>query len=380
LDIFISPELRQAGTKWPVHHLSPDLTVVVPCFNERDNVEVLVERLAEVLWGLEWEVVFVDDHSPDGTAACARRLARLDPRVRCISRIGRRGLASAVIEGALASSARYVAVMDGDLQHDETRLPAMYRALQQGADIVVGCRQESGVSAPGFSSRFRCRLSELGTRLVKARTPTRVSDPLSGFFMMDRELFETIAPRLTGQGFKILLDILLTAPVLRIVEIPFQFRERHAGESKLDLLTLLHFGALMLDKALGGLMPLRFVAFAGVGSLGVLVHLAVLNLVHLVSMAAFQTGQIVATAAAMIFNFHLNNQLTYRDRKLRGLAALRAASMFVVICSAGAIANLGIANLVFSHLSSWTLAGLSGALVGGVWNYAISSTLIWHRR
>ncbi|HUA78098.1 MAG TPA: glycosyltransferase, partial [Acetobacteraceae bacterium] len=299
---------------------APELSVVVPCYNERANVGPLVARLGAALAGIAWEVIFVDDSSPDGTAAEVLRLGAEDSRVRCIRRIGRRGLSSAVIEGALASSAQYVAVMDGDLQHDETRLPAMLAPLRAGtADLAVGSRHAEGGDAAGLGPAWRHRASELGIGVAQLFLPVRLSDPMSGFFALPRPLFERLAPRLTGAGFKILLDIVLAAGKgLRVVEIPFVFRPRVAGESKLDVLVIVQFAALLLDKLSGGLLPLRFIAFACVGAFGILVNLAVLGLLTKLGGLGFDLSQGLATLVAMLANFELNNRLTYRDQRLRG--------------------------------------------------------------
>lgn len=361
--------------------VAPELTVVVPCYNERANLAPLVVNLEAALAGIAWEVLFVDDDSPDGTSDEARRIAAGDPRVRCMRRIGRRGLASAVIEGGLASSARYMAVMDGDLQHDETRLPAMLAALRNGAELVVASRHVAGGDAAGLGSPWRHMLSGGGIRLARRLLPVRLSDPMSGFFMLPRATFERLAPRLTGQGFKILLDIVLTAePRLRVVEIASRFRERAAGESKLDILVLAQFGGLLLDKLLHGLLPLRFIGFAAVGALGVLVHLAVLALAVKVVSVPFGVAQAVATVVAMIFNFELNNQITYRDQRLRGSALWRGLVLFMLVCGLGAGANIGIARALYSEHTAWTLAGATGAVIGVVWNYAVSATLVWRAR
>ncbi len=190
-----------------------ELTVIVPCYNERPNVAPLVAKLDAALSGTAWEVLFVDDDSPDGTTAEVRRMARIDPRVRCIRRIARRGLASAVIEGILASSSPYVAVIDGDLQHDETRLPVMLDALRAGeCDLAVASRRVAGGDSAGLDSRWRHALSDGGIRLAQRMLPIPLSDPMSGFFMLPRPLFEELAPSLTASGFKILLDIILSAP------------------------------------------------------------------------------------------------------------------------------------------------------------------------
>jgi dolichol-phosphate mannosyltransferase len=358
------------------------LAVVIPVFREAANVAPLVERLRTALAGIAWEAVFVDDDSPDGTAAQVREIAAGDPRIRCIRRVGRRGLASACIEGMLSVSAPYVAVMDGDLQHDEAILPAMLAAVEAGADIAVGSRHVAGGEAAGGFSAARGALSEAGTRLARSLLPVPVADPMSGFFLLRRNLVEAVAPRLTGRGFKILLDILLTAPRgLRVAELPYAFRAREHGASKLDTTVLLEFAGLLLDKATGGAVPLRFLAFAAVGAVGVLVHMAALGLLVGLAGLGFGAAQWGATFVAMTANFVLNNRITYRDARLSGAALWRGLAVFYVVCAIGAAANVGIAALlVRDGILAWGLAGGAGALITVVWNYAVSSTLVWRAR
>jgi dolichol-phosphate mannosyltransferase len=356
-----------------------ELSVVVPTFNEAQNVPLLVARLAEALAGTRWEVIFVDDNSPDGTATAARRIASLDPRVRCIRRIDRRGLAGACIEGLLASSAAVVAVMDGDLQHDETLLCRMLENIRGGADLVIGTRFAPESGAPGGLSRLRQFASRLAIGTAKRLLGVRLSDPMSGFFMMRRELFDAVAPRLSTQGFKVLLDIVASSQQpLRIVELPFEFRSRQHGASKLDSLVIFEYVGLLLAKLSGDWLSIRFVLFALVGGTGLFVHLWALQQALALGVE-FVWAQTLAAFAAMSSNFVLNNQLTYRDRRLRGLAALRGLLTFYVVCSVGTIANVGVAHWVYGSRSIWWLAGTAGALMGVVFNYAASSVLTWRR-
>jgi dolichol-phosphate mannosyltransferase len=359
----------------------PDLSVLVPCYNERANVAPMVQRLDTALAGLAWEVIFIDDNSPDGTAAEARRLAALDPHVRCLRRIGRRGLASAVIEGALSSSATHVAVIDGDLQHDETILPAMVAKLKDGsADVVVGSRRVAGGDASGLAGGLRHSLSDLGGKLAQLVLPQKITDPMSGFFALRRDLFERIAPRLTGQGFKILVDLLMSGPRdLRVVELPYKFSERVAGESKLDALVLVQFGGQIFDNLTGGVLPLRFISFALVGLFGLAVHLTVLLTLRQAGVD-FIASQTAATVVAMVVNFQLNNSLTYRTQRLRGAALWRGLILFLCVCSLGAAANIGIARALYTEHTGWSPAGAIGAIIGLVWNYTVSATLVWRRR
>ena len=359
-----------------------DLSVIIPCYNERPNVAPMIARLHAALTGIAWEAIFVDDDSPDGTAAAVRAAAATDPRIRCLRRIGRRGLASAVIEGALASSATYVAVIDGDLQHDETRLVPMLEALRgRQADVIVASRFAAGGDAAGLSAPWRHGLSAVAIRLAGTMLRARLTDPMSGFFMMPQTLFESLAPRLTGQGFKILLDLLLSAPTpLRVTEIGASFRPRTEGESKLSPLVMLQFAALLLDKALHGLIPLRFISFGLVGLFGVGVNLAVLAAGSAAGLS-FGWAASAGTVAAMIANFQLNNVITYRDQRLRGGRLARGLVLFMLVCSVGAAANIGIARaLYYAGEAGPTPAAAVGAIIGVVWNYAMSSTLVWGRR
>lgn len=355
-----------------------ELSIVVPTFNERDNVELLVERVQQVLGHSAWEIIFVDDNSPDGTASRVRHLAQSDPRVRCVHRIGRRGLSSAVVEGMLASSAPYLAVMDADLQHDETLLPKMLQILKtEDVDIVIGSRRVAGGDF-GNWTKDRIAISDLATRLSRLVVPAALTDPMSGFFMIRRSAFEAAVHRLSNQGFKILLDLFASSPQpLKFKELPYVFRQRLHGQSKLEGFVAWEYLALLVDKLIGRFLPVRFILFAAVGSFGVAVHLATLWLA--LRVVSFPFAQAVATITAMTSNFILNNALTYRDRRLRGGQFVRGLLSFYVICSIGAAANVGVASAIFYQQYAWWLSGAAGALVGVVWNYAVSSVITWRR-
>ena len=359
---------------------APELSIVVPTFNERASVPILVERLAGVLAGCDWEVLFVDDNSPDGTAAVARALGQDDSRVRCIRRIGRRGLAGACLEGMLASQARYVAVMDADLQHDEALLVAMLAHLRGGdADLVVASRYLDGGSAVGLS-RSRRRASSWSNALVRFLFAINLSDPMSGHFMIRREAFETLAPAISSQGFKILLDIVATAKGrLRIVELASAFRERQHGQSKLDSKVVLDFATLVTAKLTNDAVSARFLLFCLVGLTGIGIHLITLRLL-LATVLSFSMAQALATVGAITWNFVLNNLFTYRDQRLTGHYFLTGLIRFQVICAIGAISNVGIATWIYDYDRRWWLAGLSGALIGSVWNFAVSSAFVWRQR
>jgi dolichol-phosphate mannosyltransferase len=358
----------------------PELTVVVPTFNERENVGLLVDRLDKVLAGVAWEVVFVDDDSPDDTADTVRALGQRDGRVRVIKRLGRRGLSSACVEGVLSSSAPYFAVIDADLQHDDRILPAMLARLKgDNLDIVVGSRYIERQTTEGLSAR-RQTLSQLGGRVARLVLHASLSDPMSGFFMMRRESFDEVVRSLSLQGFKILLDLFTSAPrPLRYAEIGYEFTARQHGESKLDTMAAWEFGMLVLDKLIGRIVPVRFFVFALIGGSGLVVHLGALGILNGAGVG-FAAAQTIAVIAAMTWNFFLNNLITYRDQRLRGARLWQGLASFYLICAVGAVANIGVAEVVFNRQGTWWIAGLAGAAIGVVWNFAVSSYLTWRRR
>ncbi len=358
---------------------APELSIVVPTFNELANISILVDRLARLLASYNWEVVFVDDNSPDGTAAAARAIGETDNRVRCIRRIGRRGLAGACLEGMLASQARYVAVMDADLQHDEGLLVAMLDGLRAGrADLVVASRYLDGGSTAGLSKQ-RSRVSRWSNALVRFLLRIDLTDPMSGYFMIRRDTFEALAPAISSQGFKILLDIVATGlGSLRTVELPSTFRERRHGESKLDSKIAFDFAALVAAKLTHNAVSARFLLFCLVGLTGVGINLSLLSAL-LAAALSFGAAQTLATIGAIAWNFVLNNLFTYRDQRLAGWHFLTGLIRFQVICAVGAISNVGIATWIYDYDSVWWIAGLGGALIGTVWNFVVSAAFVWRQ-
>ncbi|RKT45430.1 glycosyltransferase family 2 protein [Thiocapsa rosea] len=367
----------------PQHHCRPpELAVIVPTYQEADMVDEVVRRVDAVLQGIAWELVFVDDDSPDGTSDRIRAIARQDPRVRLVQRIGRRGLSSACIEGMMSSAAPFLAVMDGDLQHDETLLPKMLEVIKaENLDIVVGSRYVSGGGMGDWNAR-RQSMSRFATRIGQYLIHADLQDPMSGFFLVRASVVQGCVRRLSGVGFKILLDIFAEAEQpLRFRELPFTFRARESGSSKLDNAVLWEYLLMLTQKLIGPVIPVRFIAFSAIGGLGVFVHMAVLwPMLTLLGTGAFLISQTAATLVAMTSNFFLNNILTYRDMRLRGRQLIWGWLSFVAACSVGALANVGIANYLFQggH-SGWFLSALAGILVGAVWNYAVTAVYTWKR-
>lgn len=362
------------------------ISVVVPTYNERNNIAILLKRVSEVLDEMNWEIIFVDDASPDGTADVVRALARQDRRVRLISRHNRRGLSSAVVEGALAASADIVAVMDGDLQHDEGVLPQMYRTVASGkAEIASASRflQEDG--ATGLSSATRLKMSNGGIKLANAAFGLDLTDPLTGFFVIRRDVLIRALPDLSEQGFKILLDLITSAkPRPRVAELPFRFRAREHGESKLDNKVMYDFFLFFLEKKIGHFLrlPARFLSFGIINTIGILLHLLILEVGLAWFGFSFAVAQLVATMLAMAFNYSANNLVTYNDRQLKGADFYTGFVIFALLCSVGVVANVGIATVLHVQYAdiAHELPALAGAMITAVWNYAATKLFVWGKR
>ena len=355
----------------------PELSVVVPAYAERDNIAPLLGALEQALAGLDWETIVVVDDAFDGTEDVVRERAQRDPRVRVVHRIGRRGLASACIEGMLASSAPYLAVIDADLQHDENLLPALLAKVRSSeVDIVVASRYMEGGSTGDLASE-RVRISRLASALSQVLC-RGLTDPMSGFFILRRSFLERVVRRLYGRGFKILLDLVAAARgEARLAELPYRMRSRQHGESKLSARVIAEFFMLILYHLTGRLLPARFFLFAAVGVTGLGVHLAVLTAAFRATGGDFFASQAVATWAAMTSNFFLNNIFTYGDQRLRGRRMWRGLLSFYVACGIGAFINLAVAEWLFLQSVAYWAAGLGGALIAALWNFFTTASFTW---
>lgn len=358
-----------------------DLAVVLPTYNERDNIPLVIAQLTEALRGLAWEAIFVDDDSPDGTASVISAHARWNSRIRLIHRVDRRGLSSACIEGMMSTTAPVVAVMDADLQHDASILPRMLDRLREDSlDVVVGTRNSDGGSMGEFGP-WRVMLSRLGEKISQSVCHAKLTDPMSGFFLLRRTFLLEVVHDLQGGGFKMLVDLLASSPVpVRYGEVGYRFGVRRHGESKLDVVVGIEYLFLILNKRLGGVVPLHMALYALVGGIGLAAHLLVFLLFSRVFAASFVAAQIAATFVAMIENFTLNNLITFRSRRLRGGQMWSGLVRFVMACSFGAVANVVFARALWQGGVEWYLAGFAGIVLGSVWNLSVSSMITWGMR
>ena len=366
----------------PAQGAALELAVIIPTLNERGNIDPLLERLDRALQGIRWEAIFVDDNSTDGTTALLRERALSDPRVRFLHRIHRRGLASACLEGMLATPAPYLAVIDADLQHDESLLPKMLETIRaERLDLVIGSRNLQ----PGGMGEFaaaRIQLSRLGALASKKLLPSlaELSDPMSGFFLLDRRFLDRVIHRASGRGFKILVDLIASSPTkVRFRELPYRFGLREHGESKLDLSVGFELFYLVADKLVGQYVPVRFLLFVLAGLPGLVVHLFCLGLLLRFGVA-FSPANAASTLVAMTLNFFINNWFTYRDQRLRGMRLLEGLLWFYLACTVGAVASFSIANFLNDRHTPWYFAGLAGMGIASVWNYATTRALAWRSR
>ena len=362
--------------------MSIDLSVVIPTFNERENIDAIIDSVSIVLVDINWEIIFVDDDSPDGTSDYIKDISRKNDRIRCLRRINRRGLTSAAMEGMLASSATCIAIMDADLQHDESLLNQMYEIInQEKADIVIGSRYMEGGSTGAGLNKLRLFISKFSTVIGKSVLDINITDPMSGFFMLRRTVFENQLRKLSGKGYKILLDLLASTDIkIKVLELPYVMRQRTSGQSKLDTMVASEYYQLLLEKLIGNFIPIRFLMFVSVGLTGVLVHLSTLGFLHKVMELDFDVSQLTSTLVAMTSNFIINNSFTYRDMRLSGTGFLIGLATFYLACSIGAFVNVRLSEFLFSTGVNWLIAGVTGAFIGAVWNYAITSTITWRKK
>lgn len=361
-----------------------ELTVIVPTLNESGNVSLLYSKIANTLKGSNFAVLFVDDDSQDGTINEINTLIAKHNNVQLIRRINRRGISSAFIEGVFSSSSKYIAIIDADLQHEESLLSEMlYKLKTQKLDIIIASRFKdlSDRKVVGLSGA-REQMSRFGNALCGLVSGAHLTDPLTGFFMIRKPLMDKIIYKLSGVGFKIMLDIFATCKnekiKLRFQEIHMNFRKRNKGKSKLDIVILYEFALLIFDKLFGKFIPIRFVLFLIVGLTGLCIHTAILSALMNFSNASFYISQLISTIIAMTSNFFVNNSFTYRDKRLKGTSQLvKGLLSFYLACSFGAFINVTTANFLYDKKIYWLLSGVIGSIIGATWNYGISSYFTW---
>tara|TARA_B100001179_G_C18587400_1_gene402900 strand:+ start:660 stop:1757 length:1098 start_codon:yes stop_codon:yes gene_type:complete len=361
-----------------------DLTIIIPTLNEGLNVYPLYEKINAIFneeKNIKWEIVFVDDNSSDNTRTEIEKIAKKDSRIKLIHRIGRSGLSSACIEGMRATKSNFVLVMDGDLQHDESLIPKMYKKIiNENLDIVIGSRFEK------FASLNLPKLRLFGTRgasfLIRTILGIRLKDPLSGFFIIKRDYLNKYINKLSGLGFKILLDIVSLNPKkIKFQELAFHFKKRSHGESKLDALVIFEFLVLLLNRWLGWLLPIRFILYCIVGITGLIINLFFLSMLYKYFLLDYKFALIMSMGIALMSNFSLNNIFTHKDRRLYGKRFFYGMISFYITCFLGALVNFSISNFIYNLSNNlWLIAPVLGGMVSAVWNYLFTSWFTWKKK
>jgi dolichol-phosphate mannosyltransferase len=367
--------LTSAAAERPVSYAALPLVSLIICtLDESESIVGVLQEATSVLAARPHEIIVVDDSADDRTAQAVQAYAALVPGVRLLRRKGARGLASAVIAGWDMARGERLAVADGDGQHDLQLLPRMLQAVDEGrCDLVAASRYIEGES--GLSGA-RNAMSRIATRATTSLLIGGLTDPLSGFFVITRGCYEAARPRLSGIGFKILVDVVASSPArLRMEEIAGALRGREHGQSKLDIRVIADLGALLVEKRTRGLIPARLALFGAVGLSGVVVHMATLDVLY--RAASFGVAQAGAIVAAMTWNFWINNILTFRDMRLHGAALWRGLATFYVACLSGGLISELLSAYLYRQNIHWLAAGVTGALAGGLWNYHASTRATW---
>lgn len=362
------------------------LSIVLPTFNERGNIETLLRQLLGLRELYDLELLVVDDDSADGTAELVRALAHREPTIRLIRRVGRAGLASAIKEGLLDATGDLAVVMDSDGQHQPSAVLRALEALEaESADLVVGSRFHDQASIQGLSQKRErgSTWANAAARFSLPRPYRDLTDAMSGFFALRLDAVLPVVRAVDVNGFKFLYELLaVSRGRLRVREVPLSFQPRTSGESKLDLAIFWDFLISLLHSLCLRLLPRRAISFALVGGSGVVVQLAVTQLLLSLSgrpLAGSQQLALVGALTAACSNYLINNALTFRFNRLKGLALIKGLVRFLMVSSLPLAANVGVAQAVvrISHADSLT-AQLAGILVVFVWNYAASSRFVWN--
>lgn len=355
-----------------------DLTIIIPTLNERENVPILLEKLNVLLASIEYEVIIVDDNSKDKTWEVANNLKSIYKNLTVIRRINRNGLSSAVIEGFVIAESENILVMDADLQHDEDIIPQMLQEINNGYNVVIGSRYIDGGSM-GQWGKLRVWISQFATKIAKIVLRHDIKDTMSGFFMVKKDIVNNCLERLSGKGFKILLDILTNSHDIdiNVKEVPYTFKTRQLGESKLSSSVIFQFLEFLYLKTIGRVIPFRFFIFSLVGCFGAILHFLFLTIFYKVIQLEFNLALIIAIEVAIIFNYFFNNILTFKDKRIKGIQIILGLFSYNLITLFGGFINFCISNYLIFNGLHWIFSSLIGATAGVLWNYILTKSIIW---
>lgn len=360
---------------------SVELSVVVPSYNELKNIAILLKKLASLLHELQYEIIVVDDNSPDKTWDKVATLSKQDSRIRLLRRFDRRGLSSAILEGFSTARGKYICVLDADMQHDETKILDMIEEMDRlNAEIVVGSRKVAGGGVQGWTWQRRF-MSWVGSCISRAVVSSKIKDPMSGFFMLRQDFFRRIVDLLNPRGFKLLMEIINAGNKLNptIREVGYVFKDRQHGKSKLNSTVILDFFLSLYDIKLGAVVPFRVFMYCLVGLSGVFINMAALGFFVTVVKLTENSALLCAIFIAMLSNFVCNNLLTFRDYSFSLPSSFISGFIkYLALCSFGALINYTVSMFFFQKLF-WSiyLSNLIGIAIAMFWNYVMNSKYTW---
>ena len=359
------------------------ISIIIPTFNEVKNIKDLIVHLMLLLINFDYEIIVVDDDSPDGTAEEINQLMKTNKKIHLINRIGRSGLSSAIKEGLIFAKGEYSVVLDGDGQHDPNCVLEMIGEIKKSKfDIIVGSRFLKKSKLTGLSEE-RSLSSKLANKIARISLPKKYSnltDYLSGCFCLKNKKTNNLVRRIEINGFKFLYELLaISKGNLLIKEIPLFFKERNYGQSKLDLAVVWDFLISILHNFGFRILPRRAISFGLVGISGVFVQLLITLILTKIILLDFKSALPFSVVCAASSNFLINNMLTFRTNRLRNFALIRGLLKFLLVASLPVIANVGIASAVYLYISTDTLiAQLAGIAIVYAWNYLASSLFVWN--
>jgi dolichol-phosphate mannosyltransferase len=353
----------------------PELSLVVPTYNERENITPLVERIHKSLSDYNYELIVVDDNSPDGTSELARSLASKYP-VKVIVRTNERGLASAVVAGFNQARGEILGVIDADLQHPPEFIPALIKAVRDGADVAIASRYIPGGGIEGWSLKRKVisKAAKLPANLLLS-SARKIKDPLSGFFLFKKRVIDGAV--LSPTGYKILLEVLVRGSANTVVEVPYTFKERERGKSNLtakeQINYLKHLYRLAWDD--GGIK--HFLKFCVVGASGAVVNLGFLALFVQVVHMDKVWAQVPSYQISIWTNFAFNEFWTFSDRRTPGLKSfLIRAIKFNLVSQIGWGINWGVYRLALKVAGiNYIVSQVIAIAIATMWNFL--SNVIW---
>ncbi len=359
------------------------LSIVLPTYNERENIQIVLNKIFQLASDYSLEILIVDDNSTDGTSEIVKSLAKKDSRIRLIRRVGRSGLSSAIKEGLLNATSDIAVVMDADGQHQPVDVFfAVKELIQSKADLVVGSRFLDQARIRGLSERRAIGSNSANTlaRISLSNSYQNLTDYMSGCFALNLKTCIPFILKINVNGFKFYYELLsLSKGSLKVEEVPLVFESRFYGQSKLDLSVIWDFIISLLHTLTFRVLPRRAISFGLVGLSGVIVQLISTNTIMYLFFFSFERALPISILVAATSNYLINNALTFRSQRLFGYSLFKGLTKFLLVSSLPVMANIGLATAFYNSVYQNTLlAQISGICVVFIWNYVASSRFVWN--